>query len=246
MAVFCFIFDKFMPKIKQKLNNSIKEKELKKATYFGVLLSKAKIFVENMKQSFNPGLLSRFQVETLVLICLISFTGYVILFKQNYSKIFLPQEKGNIQQKSSQEIEKDRLRKDIRAIVKGHPIEMMIPYIAEKDRKTVAYLIGIAKKESNWGERRPVLAGQDCFNYWGFRAERERMGSGGHTCFDSPREAVDVVSRRIAEIIERNDAESAKDMLVWKCGSSCAETGGQAAANKWARDVDLYAKKVLN
>jgi hypothetical protein len=72
------------------------------------------------------------------------------------------------------------------------------------------------------------------------------MGSGGHTCFDNPREAVDVVARRIAEIIERNDAQSARDMLVWKCGSDCSVTGGQRDADKWALDVDFYAEKILN
>ncbi|MFA5961534.1 MAG: hypothetical protein WC848_02555 [Parcubacteria group bacterium] len=234
-----------MPKPTQKQNKSIKQAKSEKTACFRDVLSKITDFFENAKKSFNPGLLTRYQLETLTLICLIAFTGYVVLFKQHYSEMFLTQEV-QVPKKSPQEIERERLKKDLRVVVKGHPIEMMIPYIAQKDRKVAAYLIGIAKKESNWGERKPVLAGVDCFNYWGFRAERERMGSGGHTCFDSPKDAVDAVSIRIAQIIERNDAESAKDMLVWKCGSDCSATGGQAAANKWARDVDFYAEKVLN
>lgn len=185
------------------------------------------------------------RVKTVVLVCLIAFMSFVVLFKQNYAKIFLAQV-NHATKKSQSEIEKENLKRDLHAMVKGHPIELMIPYIAQKDRKTAAYLIGIAKKESNWGERRPVLAGVDCYNYWGFRLLRDRMGSGGHTCFDSPQEAVDIVSKRITEIIAQNEVESARDMLVWKCGSNCALTGGRAAANKWALDVDLYADKLLN
>ncbi|MDO8643841.1 MAG: hypothetical protein Q7S00_02595, partial [bacterium] len=73
---------------------------------------------------------------------------------------------------------------NVRKMVAGHPIEEMLPYIFEKDHLVAAFLIGIAKKESNWGKRVPVLNGQDCFNYWGYRGIRKMMGSGGHTCFN--------------------------------------------------------------
>ena len=199
---------------------------------------------KKLKKSVNLESFREHQIKVLGLVFLIAFSGYVVLFRQNYAKIFLTQQK--VAEKTEQELKREKLEKDLRVIVAGHPIEKMIPFIASKDRKIAAYLIGIAKKESAWGEKKPVLDGVDCYNYWGFRAERDRMGSGGHTCFDSPREAVAVVSRRIAEIIERNDVESARDMLVWKCGTDCSATGGQKAANKWARDVDYYAEQVLN
>jgi hypothetical protein len=234
-----------MPKLKQKLKKLIDKAKSQKTAYFKLLLQKLNIITENIKNSIKLGGISEHQAKSLVLIFLIAFTGFVILFRQYYSDNFFPQ-KNYVEKKNPKEIEKEKLRKDLSILVKGHPIEMMIPYIAKKDRVTAAYLIGIAKKESNWGKRHPALAGQDCYNYWGFRAQRERMGSGGHTCFDSPREAVDVVSRRIAEIIERNDAQSAHDMLVWKCGSDCSVTGGQRDADKWALDVDFYAEKILN
>jgi hypothetical protein len=54
------------------------------------------------------------------------------------------------------------------------------------------------------------------------------------------------VAKRIDEIIDNNNVKSASNMIVWKCGSNCAVTGGQAAADKWIQDVDLYANKVLN
>ena len=234
-----------MLKTIQKLNNSIQEVKSKVVAYFSAFLPKIKNNWENAKKSFNPGLIGREQAINLALVCLIIFFGYVVLFKQHYNRLFLVQG-DSLREKSPQEIEKEKLAMNLRALVKGHPIEVMIPYIVERDRKTAAYLIGIAKKESNWGERHPVLAGVDCYNYWGFRLQSERMGSGGHTCFSNPREAVNAVSDRIAQIIQRNDVNSAKDMLVWKCGTDCSATGGQVAANKWARDVDKYAKKVLN
>ena len=235
-----------MKKLRQKLNKMIEKAKLKKTAYLVYFMQKYNSIRENLKKSVQPGLLSEHQVKSLILIFLIAFTAYVISFKQYYYKNFSTVERAYVVEKSPREIEKESLKKELGILVKGHPIERMIPYIVERDKKTAAYLIGIAKKESNWGKRKPVLDGDDCYNYWGFRAKRERMGSGGHTCFDSPREAVDVIAKRIDQIIERNDVESAQDMLVWKCGSDCSVTGGQAAADKWALDVDLYAKKILN
>jgi hypothetical protein len=235
-----------MLKLKQKLNKFVKKAKLKKTAYFKLLSQKISLILERSAKIIEPGGLNRNQVKSLALICSITLTGYVVLFQHYYYKNLAVAPKKYFVAAKPRDMRKENLKKDISFLVKGHPIEMMIPFIAEKDRKVAAYLVGIAKKESNWGEKRPVLAGQDCYNYWGFRAKWDRMGSGGHTCFDSPGEAVAVVSKRIAEIIDRNDVESAKDMLVWKCGSDCSVTGGQAAADKWADDVDLYAEKLLN
>lgn len=129
-------------------------------------------------------------------------------------------------------------------LVKGYPIAEMMPYIIEKDPKVAAFYIAIAKKESNWGKRVPVLNGKDCYNYVGYRGKSEKKGSGGHTCFNSRKEAVDVVSKRIKELIEKYDRDTAKKMVVWKCGNNCAATGGQAAANKWIDDVDYILEKL--
>ena len=64
--------------------------------------------------------------------------------------------------------EQFRLERDVEKMVEGYPIEKMIPYMGTRDRETVAYLVGIAKKESNWGKRVPVTEnGEDCYNYWG-------------------------------------------------------------------------------
>ena len=136
------------------------------------------------------------------------------------------------------------LEKEIRKMVKGYPIEKMIPYIAKKDRTVAAFMVAIAKKESSWGVHVPVLNGQDCYNYWGYRGQRKLMGTGGHTCFNSPQDAVDTVAKRIATLVDEYGKNTPEKMVVWKCGSSCAATGGQAAANKWISDVTMYFDKL--
>jgi hypothetical protein len=48
----------------------------------------------------------------------------------------------------------------------------MAPYISEQNQDTAAFIVGIAKKESNWGKRVPKREGKDCYNYWGYRGKR--------------------------------------------------------------------------
>ncbi|MCD6149625.1 hypothetical protein J7J13_02465 [bacterium] len=143
-----------------------------------------------------------------------------------------------------EKLEKKELEKKIKKMVKGYPIEKMVPYIMTKDKTVIAFLIGIAKKESNWGKRVPVLNGQDCYNYWGYRGKRRLMGSGGHTCFNSRKDAVDAVAKRLDWLVNNRKLNTPSKMVVWKCGSSCAATGGQAAARKWISDVNFYFKKL--
>jgi len=136
------------------------------------------------------------------------------------------------------------LENNIQEMVKGYPIEQMVPYILEKDSLTVAFLVSIAKKESNWGKRVPVLNGEDCFNYWGYRGIRERMGTGGHTCFDSPEDAVDTVGKRIETLIRKYELTTPSDMIIWKCGSSCAGHS-EYGVRKWISDVGYYFEKII-
>ncbi len=136
------------------------------------------------------------------------------------------------------------LENNIKEMVKGYPIEQMVPYILEKDNLTAAFLVSIAKKESSWGERVPVLDGEDCFNYWGYRGIRDRMGTGGHTCFDSPKDAVDTVGKRITTLIKKYDLTTPEDMIIWKCGSSCAGHS-DSGVRKWISDVGYYFDKII-
>ena len=139
------------------------------------------------------------------------------------------------------EMRDDMFKEKVKEMVKGYPIERMLPYILEKDRKVVAMMIGIAKKESAWGEHVPVLEGQDCFNYWGYRGQRKLMGTGGHTCFNSRKDAVDTVSKRIATLVHEKGKDTPEKMILWKCGSTCS---GTPEEKKWVSDVNLYFKKL--
>ncbi|KKQ80367.1 MAG: hypothetical protein UT03_C0026G0005 [Candidatus Moranbacteria bacterium GW2011_GWD2_38_7] len=138
--------------------------------------------------------------------------------------------------------DKKYLEQEIREMVKGYPIEKMAPYIAQQDRTVAAFIIGIAKKESAWGQRVPTLNGQDCYNYWGYRGQRKLMGTGGHTCFNSPKDAVDTVAKRISTLVEEHGKDTpAKMVNTWKCGTSCE---GDAGAPKWISDVTMYFDKL--
>lgn len=143
---------------------------------------------------------------------------------------------------SQSQKEKD-LKEEIMDMVKGYPIEKMVPEIAKRDRIVAAFIIGIAKKESDWGKHVPVYKGEDCYNYWGFKAQREKMGTGGHTCFDSPKDAVDSVANRIEKLVEAEKLNTPEKMKVWKCGYDCS-WDSKTAVNKWVSDVDMYFKKI--
>lgn len=137
------------------------------------------------------------------------------------------------------QVTKEKYEESIREMVRGYPIEAMLPAILAQDRLTAAFLIGIAKKESNWGKRIPVLEGQDCFNYWGYRGVRRMMGSGGHTCFNSREDAVETVSRRLEKLIQSEKLDTPEKMIVWKCGFSC-QGHSRESVKKWISDVDMY------
>ncbi len=140
-------------------------------------------------------------------------------------------------------ISKKEFEKEIRDMVQGYPIEKMVPEIVKQDRITAAFLVAIAKKESNWGKRVPVLDGEDCYNYWGYRGIRARMGTGGHTCFDSLKDAVETVGNRIEYLVSETKRNTPDKMVVWKCGYDCS-WDSKTAVRKWINDVDLYFKKL--
>jgi hypothetical protein len=137
-----------------------------------------------------------------------------------------------------------RLERDVAKMVDGYPIEAMLPYIVKHDRNTAAFIIGIAKKESNWGKRIPVTEnGEDCYNYWGYRGEGSRGIAMGHGCFGSKKEAVRVISQRIDTLMKEYHRDTAEEMVVWKCGYSCAAQNPESV-EKWIDDVGYYADQV--
>ena len=126
-------------------------------------------------------------------------------------------------------------------LVSDHPIQNMIPFIAQKDKRVAAYMVAIAKKESNWGKYSPQKDGRSCFNYWGYRGTFNQTDS-GYSCFKNPKQAVNVVGTRIQELINQN-INTPSEMVVWKCGSNCSGHDAQAV-EKWIEDVAYYQEKV--
>lgn len=125
------------------------------------------------------------------------------------------------------------------ALVVGHPIERMIPYIAEQNEVTATYLVAIAKKESNWGVSAPEKDGRDCYNYWGYRGSEDPTDS-GYSCFRTPEQAVLIVGRRLSELIAQQ-LDTPRELVVWKRGF--LDTPLDTASAKWVSDVDWYVRK---
>jgi len=134
------------------------------------------------------------------------------------------------------------LKAQLTDILTGTPMENMIEPISEQNQTVAAFLVGIALKESQFGKHSPKLNGQDCYNYWGYRGIRQKMGTGGHTCFDSPEDAVETVAKRLNTLVEQGRTTPQK-MIIWKCGLSCASHSPQSVS-KWISDVSIYFDKI--
>jgi len=128
--------------------------------------------------------------------------------------------------------------KNYRNIMSGHPMEEMATAIAKEDGPVAAFLIGIGKKESDWGTRSPKKDGHECFNFWGYKGGYN-VTEGGYSCFDSPEQAVEVVGGRIEELIGKNIDTPAR-MVVWKCGNAACNGHDPVAVKKWISDVSAY------
>jgi len=122
-------------------------------------------------------------------------------------------------------------------LVKDYPLALMTSEITKQDKKVAAFLIAIAKKESNWGRHSPKKNGEDCYNYWGYRGGYNATAS-GYSCFDSPKQAVEVVGGRIKSLINQG-IDTPEKMIVWKCGRDCS-WDNPTAVRKWVSDVSAY------
>jgi hypothetical protein len=218
-----------MGKITQKYNK-IREK-----------MTKARTLAVNfyLKEVSNLGDVNRDYVKNsllLVFAIFLSFFTYATYKSANsikvaeFNQVNVTVSKRNIE-----------LENKIKNQIQGYPIESMTRAIAQQDEQVAAFLIAIAKKESNWGKRTPKLNGEECNNFWGFRQKRDRMGSGGHTCFDNQEEAVELVAGRIKELID-GGFDTPEEMVVWKCGYNC-DGHTNESVNKWIDDVGYYYDK---
>lgn len=128
------------------------------------------------------------------------------------------------------------------AIVEDAPIKEMVPFIAKRDKRTAAFLVAIAKKESSFGEHSPSLNGQDCYNYWGYKGSAGRGTSMGYACFASPEEAIQIVGDRIDVLVNKNRTTPASMVHTWKCGTNCS---GDPGAPGWVSTVAMYFEKIV-
>lgn len=167
---------------------------------------------------------------------LVAFALVFIAFCFNTRNIVYPEAVSQVQRKAPA-----KFAKNIGKVVSDYPIEKMVPYIAKQDSRVAAFLVAIAKKESNWGVHTPKKDGKECFNYWGYRG-KENTTDSGYSCFDSRAQAVNVVGKRLKNLVAQN-IDTPREMLVWKCGGSCSGATARGAS-KWVRDVDFYYKKL--
>lgn len=128
-------------------------------------------------------------------------------------------------------------------MVGSTPIAEMIPFIAKRESKVAAFLVGIAKKESSFGLASPSKDGSTCFNYWGYKGTGSRGTVLGYSCFGSAEEAVETVGNRIEVLVSKERNTPAKMVDTWKCGKSCA---GDPGAPGWVSTVALYFNKIVN
>lgn len=150
------------------------------------------------------------------------------------------EEKKEVAVKKEEEKKDDNQEKrklEMEALVGGYPMEKMIPAMLSLDEKTSAFLVAIAKKESDWGVHSPTKKGNHCYNYWGFKGAHNLTES-GYSCFDSPEQAVEMVGGKIEDLIAKK-FDTPERMVVWKCGSSCASHDPKSV-QKWISDVRNY------
>ena len=127
------------------------------------------------------------------------------------------------------------------SLLLDYPLGEMSEELAQLPEDAAAYVIAIAKKESQWGRRAPSKNGQDCFNYWGYKGASEEQVM-GYSCFTSRQEAVEKVGARIQKLLD-NGLDTPEKFIVWKCGRSCSGHDPQGVA-KWISDVKGVLKSL--
>lgn len=132
--------------------------------------------------------------------------------------------------------------KELCGIVGNTPVREMIPHIAKHDRKIAGLVVGIAKKESDWGKHAPSKNGETCYNYWGYKSAGSRGTASGYACFGSTEEAVKAIAEKIENLSNQN-LDTPAEMVVWKCGRSCAGHD-PGSVKKWISDVSRYYNQI--
>jgi hypothetical protein len=146
-------------------------------------------------------------------------------------------------QKEEEKLYQEKVEK-LEDMLEGHPLAKMAPEIAKQEPEIAALIVGIARKESQWGLRSPKKNG-DCFNYWGYKGTGGRGVGMGYACFATREEAIEKISARLEKMINKRGSSNPSALVTpWKCGSSCA-THSPESVRKWVSDVNQYYTKVL-
>jgi len=149
-----------------------------------------------------------------------------------------------IPNKDSESVLESEMKLTVETVASGYPLEDMAPSIARFDKSVAGLLVGIAKKESDWGKHSPSKAGEDCYNYWGYKGAGGRGESMGYACFESREEAVETVGNRLERLVEkRNSAEPSRLVTSWKCGNSCAGHSKESVQS-WISSVEQYYSQI--
>ncbi len=139
----------------------------------------------------------------------------------------------------------DIMTQEIATILEGTPMQEMAPYIATKDQKVAALIVGIANIESQMGKHAPSKNGIDCYNYWGYKTQGSRGQAMGHACFGSREEAVDTIAKRLEHFVyDTNRDTPAKMVYPWKCGGSCASHSPESVS-RWIGVVSIYYNQII-
>lgn len=138
------------------------------------------------------------------------------------------------------------LTNTVKELADGYPLVAMADAIARYPTDVAGLIVGIAKKESDWGKHTPKLAaGDECYNFWGYRGPGSRgLTPDGYGCFATPEEGATVIGDRLMTLVEERNGSQPAKMVVWKCGSSCSWDNPEHV-EKWISDVDSYYQKFV-
>lgn len=78
----------------------------------------------------------------------------------------------------------------------------------------------------------------------GYKGGGSRGTAMGYACFGSPEEAVKAIGDRIVRLVASNKSSGPEDMLVWKCGSSCAGHSAESVRS-WVASVRMYYDRIV-
>jgi hypothetical protein len=126
--------------------------------------------VTHVRQAVAPAGVTLAEAQSVPPACTqIEVAAKVLVNETTLAPVLTEELPAVIAAKKAEEEAKAKRVAAIEKLLKGSPMTEMAPVIAEQDTEIAALIVGIARKESQWGVRSPRKNGADCFNYWGFK-----------------------------------------------------------------------------